>query len=101
MIFSPGFYQFTTALSAALGQAFVSLSDDPLLVWNYVTVAIIAFCGGIAFWLFFRKWDQQEEKLNMLPESKFRGKNLGGEEKTIDRDEEDVVQEKGTKTLHE
>jgi proton-dependent oligopeptide transporter, POT family len=69
----PAFYYFTSALSAALGQAWVGLSDDPLLVWNYGSVAIIAAVGGAIFWVFFRKWDKQEEQLNMLPESAYVG----------------------------
>lgn len=69
-----GFYQFTSAISAALGQAFVSLSDDPLLVWNYATAAIIAFVAGILFWICFRGLDAREEALNLLPESTYVGK---------------------------
>ncbi|PGH26496.1 hypothetical protein AJ80_01810 [Polytolypa hystricis UAMH7299] len=72
-----GFFHFTSALSSALGQAFVGLSEDPLLVWNYGSVAIIAFFGGLGFWFTFRGYDEQEEQLNMLPESSFRGKNQG------------------------
>jgi len=46
-------------------------------VWNYGSVAIIAFVGGSIFWLTFRKWDKQEEELNMLPETTFIGTNKG------------------------
>ena len=35
------------ALSAALGQALLPLADDPLLVWNYGIVAILAFLGAL------------------------------------------------------
>jgi POT family proton-dependent oligopeptide transporter len=79
-----GFYQFTSAISAALGQAFVSLSEDPLLIWNYGSVAIIAFVGGCFFWYFFRNWDAQEEHLNLLPESTYKGKIE--EPKTVDEE---------------
>ncbi|TVY73449.1 putative peptide transporter ptr2 [Lachnellula suecica] len=58
---------FTHAISSALGNAFVSLSADPLLVWNYGVLAVLAFLGGIGFWLTFRKLDQEEDQLNMLP----------------------------------
>jgi len=54
-----GFYQFTSAISAALGQAFVALSEDPLLI--YGSVAIIAFVAGCLFWITFRKLDKEEE----------------------------------------
>ncbi|KAF9219028.1 PTR2-domain-containing protein [Gyrodon lividus] len=59
-------FLFTSALSAALGEAFVSLSVDPLLVWNYVIVGILAGVAGILFWLSVRKLDKEEDKLNNL-----------------------------------
>lgn len=63
----------TSAFSAALGQAFVSLSEDPLLVWNYGSVAIIAMAGGIGFYLTFRKADAEEDEMNNLKESEYIG----------------------------
>lgn len=36
-----------TAFSSAIGQALVPLADDPLLIWNYGVVAILAFVGGV------------------------------------------------------
>lgn len=65
---------FTNAISAAIGQAFVGLSADPLLTWNYAVVAILAFVGGAGFWLSNSKLDGEEDKLNMLPESSFEGR---------------------------
>ena len=62
------FALFMTAFSAALGQAFVSMSGDPLLVWNYTTVAILAFIAGSCFYLQFRHLDVKEDELNELPE---------------------------------
>ncbi|ERF72052.1 hypothetical protein EPUS_04970 [Endocarpon pusillum Z07020] len=58
---------FTTAVAAAIGQALVSLSADPLLVWNYGVVGVLSFIGGTGFWLQFRGLDKQEDQLNMLP----------------------------------
>jgi POT family proton-dependent oligopeptide transporter len=58
---------FMSAISAAIGEAFVSLSTDPLLVWNYATVAILSFVGGCLFWLQYRKLDAEDDKLNQLP----------------------------------
>ncbi|PFH56246.1 hypothetical protein XA68_16838 [Ophiocordyceps unilateralis] len=69
---------FMSAISAALGQAFTPLSDDPLLVWNYTVVAVIAFAGGAAFWLCFRHLDSEEDKLNMLKKSEFIGDQKPG-----------------------
>ncbi|KAF5019859.1 hypothetical protein F66182_8138 [Fusarium sp. NRRL 66182] len=64
---------FMSAISAAIGQAFTPLSDDPLLVWNYTTVAVIAFVGGVAFWFCFKHLDSEEDKWNMIKASEFQG----------------------------
>ena len=58
---------FMSAIAAALGEAFVTLSADPLLVWNYGVMAVLSFVGGVAFWLTYRGLDRDEDKLNMLP----------------------------------
>lgn len=66
-------FLFMTAISAAIGQALTALSEDPLLVWNYSTIAVLAFIGGIGFWFTFRGLDREEDKLNMLGDSDFTG----------------------------
>jgi len=58
---------FMTAISAAIGEAFVPLSTDPLLVWNYGSMAVVAFCAGLIFWFQYRALDKEEDHLNMLP----------------------------------
>lgn len=58
---------FMNAISAAIGQAMVGLSADPLLVWNYALTAILAFIGCAGFWLTNYKLDREEDQLNMLP----------------------------------
>jgi proton-dependent oligopeptide transporter, POT family len=58
---------FMSAIASAVGQGFDSLSADPLLVWNYGAVGVLAFVGGIGFWFTFRKLDIEEDHLNMLP----------------------------------
>ncbi|KAF2019146.1 peptide transporter PTR2-A [Aaosphaeria arxii CBS 175.79] len=63
----------TSAVSAALGQALVGLSEDPLLVWNYGSVAVVALFGGIGFYLTFRKADREEDAMNNMKESKYLG----------------------------
>jgi POT family proton-dependent oligopeptide transporter len=65
---------FMNAISAAIGQALVGLSADPLLVWNYAIVAILAFVGCVGFWLTNYKLDREEDKLNMLPQSQYEGR---------------------------
>jgi len=58
---------FMTAISAAIGEAFVSVSADPLLVWNYGSMAVIAMIAGILFHFCFRTLDKEEDALNALP----------------------------------
>lgn len=64
---------FMNAISSAIGFALTPLADDPLLVWNYATVAILAFVGGTMFWIQFRHLDKEEDHLNMLPKGEFAG----------------------------
>jgi len=67
------FFLFMSALSAAIGQAFNPLSEDPLLVWNYGTMAVLAFIGGVCFWLMFRGLDKAEDELNMIKPGNVHG----------------------------
>jgi proton-dependent oligopeptide transporter, POT family len=69
------YWHFMSAFSNAIGQALVSLAEDPLLVWNYGTVAILAAVGGILFWFHQRPTDKREDILNMLPDSTYLGKD--------------------------
>jgi POT family proton-dependent oligopeptide transporter len=78
----------TSAVSAALGQAFVSLSEDPLLVWNYGSVAVVALIGGIGFYLTFRKTDREEDAMNNLKESSYIG---GRKESDVENDVEVTI----------
>jgi len=59
-------FLFMSALSSALGEAFVSLSNDPLLVWNYGAMGVAAFIAGILFWIAVHDLDAKEDELNML-----------------------------------
>ncbi|KXN93069.1 Peptide transporter PTR2 [Leucoagaricus sp. SymC.cos] len=61
-------FLFTSAIASAIGEAFVSLSTDPLLVWNYGVMGVLAGIAGIFFWLSTRKLDRNEDKLNNLRE---------------------------------
>ncbi|RMZ83202.1 hypothetical protein DV738_g1307, partial [Chaetothyriales sp. CBS 135597] len=63
-----------SAFSSAIAQALVSLSADPLLVWNYGVVAVLSALGGIAFWFTFHKLDREEDRLNMLEETTYIGR---------------------------
>ncbi|KAF8635253.1 hypothetical protein AX15_000479 [Amanita polypyramis BW_CC] len=71
-------FLFMSGISAALGEAFVGLSIDPLLVWNYGVMAAIAGVTGIFVWVHVRKLDAQEDELNNLADGQF------GEETYLD-----------------
>jgi len=62
------------AISAAISQALVSLSADPLLIWNYGFVAVLSFVGGCLFYITHYRLDQEEDKLNNLETSEFLGR---------------------------
>jgi POT family proton-dependent oligopeptide transporter len=64
---------FMNAIASAIGFALVALAGDPLLIWNYAVVAILAVFGGTMFWLQFRHLDKQEDELNMLPKGEVGG----------------------------
>ena len=82
------------AFSSALAQALVSLSEDPLLVWNYTVVSILAFIGGIGFWLCFSGIDRDEDKWNMIKTTAYLGKNAGTPGITHDVDEAQIDAER-------
>ena len=64
-------FLFMSAISSAIGEAFVSLSTDPLLVWNYGVMAALAGVSGFIFWFQFRHLDAQEDQLNNLADGTF------------------------------
>lgn len=57
---------FTTAIAAALGEAFTALSANPLFVVNYAVFAGLSFAGGILFWIVFSSTDKKQEELNLI-----------------------------------
>ncbi|EGD93138.1 peptide transporter [Trichophyton mentagrophytes] len=73
------FALFMNAISTAINQAMVSLSDDPLLVWNYTVTACLSICGGIGFWITNRKTDAAEDELNQLAVADFNSREKEGE----------------------
>lgn len=85
--FVTGLYWFTRAFSSALAQAFVPLSVDPLFTGNYVVTAVLSFVAMVLFWLCFRKLDKEEEALNALPDSIYKGRT------EADVDQEAIRQE--------
>ncbi|KAJ7662520.1 POT family-domain-containing protein [Mycena polygramma] len=61
-------FLFMSALASALGEAFVSLSTDPLLVWNYGSMGVLSMVAGILFWISVRNLDAKEDELNAIGE---------------------------------
>ncbi|CAE6473247.1 unnamed protein product [Rhizoctonia solani] len=59
-------FLFTTAISNAISEALVPVSEDPYLVWNYAGCGIAAFIAGIAFWICFHHLDWEEESQNEI-----------------------------------
>jgi proton-dependent oligopeptide transporter, POT family len=88
------FNLFMIAFSSAIGQALTALSADPLLVWNYGVVAVLAFVGGTCFWFQYRGLDKQEDELNMLPTGHL-GSSKDAQELEIERRRSSVVETKG------
>lgn len=70
---------FTTAFASAIGEAFTPLSVNPLFVINYGVLAGLAFVGGILFWLFFRRVDRNQEKLNLIGQEGYYETKEGSE----------------------
>lgn len=77
---------FMSAVSSAIGQAFVPLAADPNLIWNYTVVTGIAIVGGTAFWFCFKHLDSEEDKWNMLKKSEYVGRNQPGLGKIADEE---------------
>lgn len=70
---------FMSAISSAIGQGLTALSADPLLVWNYGVVAVLAFFGGVFFWICFHNLDKNEDAWNSIAKSAYRGKSVSNE----------------------
>jgi POT family proton-dependent oligopeptide transporter len=59
-------FLLTTAFGAALGIALSSVSVDPKLVWRYTGIAVSAFIAGVIFWLLFKHFNAQEDKMDAM-----------------------------------
>ncbi|KAI0070740.1 PTR2-domain-containing protein [Panus rudis PR-1116 ss-1] len=62
---------FMSAFASAIGEAFVSLSSDPLLVWNYGVMGVLAGVAGIIFWFQYRHLDEMEDELNNMDDGHY------------------------------
>ncbi|CCH61173.1 hypothetical protein TBLA_0E01140 [Henningerozyma blattae CBS 6284] len=59
-------FLFTTAIGSALGAALSPVSIDPKFTWQYVGLAVSCFIAGIAFWLCFSRYNDEEDELNNI-----------------------------------
>ncbi len=64
--FVQSLYLFTNAFGSALNEALVPVLVDPKIEWMYVGVACVAFATAIAFYIIFRHYDNDEEKMYAL-----------------------------------
>ena len=44
---------------------------DPRLVWNYGTMAVLSWVGGVIFWFSFRRLDAEDAALDSLGDGHF------------------------------
>ncbi|KAJ7027312.1 oligopeptide transporter, partial [Mycena alexandri] len=68
-------FLFMNAISSAFAEAFVSLSADPLLVWNYGVMGVLAAVTAISVWFSVRGLDAREDELNNLAEGHVEAKH--------------------------
>jgi POT family proton-dependent oligopeptide transporter len=59
-------FLFMSAVDSAIGEAFVSLSVAPLLLWNYGVMNVLAAIAGVFFWVHVYKLDALEDEHNNL-----------------------------------
>jgi dipeptide/tripeptide permease len=59
-------FLLTTAFGAALSIALSSVSVDPKLVWMYSGISVAAFIAGWIFWILFKHYNYQEDKMNAM-----------------------------------
>ncbi|KAL8286135.1 hypothetical protein RQP46_004623 [Phenoliferia psychrophenolica] len=84
-------FLLTTAIANAITEAFVPLATDPLVVWNYGVMGVLAFIGGVAFFFTFRNLDRAEDSLNAMGDPKGRktGKDAKKQTGHLPTDSED------------
>ena len=56
----------TTAFGSAISIALSSVSVNPKLAWMYTGISISAFIAGWVFWILFRRYNAQEDKMDAM-----------------------------------
>ena len=59
-------FLFTTAIGSLLEFPFTALAKNPLFLWIFIIVAIIATITTLIFWFLFRNLNRQDDELNGL-----------------------------------
>src|SRR5277367_5105278 len=59
-------FLLTTAFGSALSIALSSVSVNPKLVWMYTGISISAFIAGWVFWILFKRFNAQEDKMDAM-----------------------------------
>jgi proton-dependent oligopeptide transporter, POT family len=77
-------FLLTTAFGSALSIALSSVSVDPKLVWMYTGISASAFIAGWIFWILFKHFNAQEDRMDAM-ESKDPQKAIHTEELTQHR----------------
>ena len=47
-------------------MAFIPLAKNPLFVWCYVAVCVVACVATIAFWILYKHYNNDEDEMNSL-----------------------------------
>ena len=59
-------FLLTSAFGSALSIALSSVSVNPKLVWMYTGISISAFIAGWVFWILFKRYNAQEDKMDAM-----------------------------------
>lgn len=59
-------FLLTNAFGSALGIALSPTAENPKYVWTFSGLAVACFLAGCLFWVFFHRYNEEEEKLNAL-----------------------------------
>lgn len=49
-----------------MDTAFIPLCRNPLFVYLYITVGIVALVSTALFWILFKKYNKEEDQMNAL-----------------------------------
>ena len=59
-------FLFMTAIGSIFELPYAPLAKNPLFIWIFIIVAIIASIAAIVFWFFFKHLNEEDDQLNSL-----------------------------------